>query len=232
MAQVRQPAEGRSISRLEARLASDQRHAQLRLCGRSGAAGASFDGGRGQFALPIGFLHSDKHGRNSLVWDAIEPLRPLIDALVFKFIAQREFTRSDFPQAGRNAHRIGSRDHRRASAGFAVAVATARGRGAMDGEDDCRRRQTTSKGLNTRVPFDFRDLGRLSPRPRQSPVASRKSKGSGERQFKKVTCNAPRPRYSRRHRPDLWGRSSRRLGRRRARDREREISDVDSGEIE
>ena len=29
------------------------------------------------FALPIGFLHSDKHGRNSLVWDAIEPLRPL-----------------------------------------------------------------------------------------------------------------------------------------------------------
>jgi CRISPR/Cas system-associated endonuclease Cas1 len=51
------------------------------------------------FALPIGFLHSDKHGRNSLVWDAIEPLRPLIDARVFKFIAQREFVRSDFPQA-------------------------------------------------------------------------------------------------------------------------------------
>ena len=58
------------------------------------------------FALPIGFLHSDKHGRNSLVWDAIEPLRPLIDARVFKFIASREFGRSDFPQAGRNAHRL------------------------------------------------------------------------------------------------------------------------------
>jgi CRISPR/Cas system-associated endonuclease Cas1 len=58
------------------------------------------------FALPIGFLHSDKHGRNSLVWDAIEPLRPLVDARVFKFIASREFVRSDFPQAGRNAHRI------------------------------------------------------------------------------------------------------------------------------
>ena len=39
----------------------------------------------------------------------------------------------------------------------------------MDGEDDCRRRQTTSKGLNTRVPFDFRDLGRLSQRPAQVP---------------------------------------------------------------
>jgi CRISPR-associated protein Cas1 len=57
-------------------------------------------------ALPIGSLHSDKHGRNSLVWDAIEPLRPEIDARVFKFIAQKEFVRSDFPQAGRNAHRI------------------------------------------------------------------------------------------------------------------------------
>ena len=57
-------------------------------------------------ALPIGLLHSDKKGRNSLVWDAIEPLRPEIDARVFKFIATREFRRSDFPQAGRNAHRI------------------------------------------------------------------------------------------------------------------------------
>jgi hypothetical protein len=57
-------------------------------------------------ALPIGFLHSDKKGRNSLVWDAIEPVRPAIDARVFKFIASREFGRSDFPQAGRNAHRI------------------------------------------------------------------------------------------------------------------------------
>ena len=58
------------------------------------------------FALSIGFLHGDKHGRNSLVWDTIEPLRPEIDARVFKFIASREFGRSDFPQAGRNAHRI------------------------------------------------------------------------------------------------------------------------------
>ena len=27
-------------------------------------------------ALPIGYLHSDRKGRNSFVWDAIEPLRP------------------------------------------------------------------------------------------------------------------------------------------------------------
>ena len=37
-------------------------------------------------ALPIGYLHSDKKGRNSLVWDAIEPLRPAIDANVFAFV--------------------------------------------------------------------------------------------------------------------------------------------------
>jgi CRISPR-associated protein Cas1 len=57
-------------------------------------------------ALPIGFLHSDKKGRNSLVWDAIEPLRPMIDAGVFGYIGQREFARGDFPQSGANAYRL------------------------------------------------------------------------------------------------------------------------------
>jgi CRISPR-associated endonuclease Cas1 len=64
--------------------------------------------GRG-LALPIGYLHSDKKGRNSLVWDAIEPLRPSIDAKVFDFVATYEFARSDFPQSGFNVHRL-SRD--------------------------------------------------------------------------------------------------------------------------
>ena len=60
-------------------------------------------------ALPIGYLHSDKKGRNSLVWDAIEPLRPAIDANVFAFVAAHEFARRDFPQSGYNVHRL-SRD--------------------------------------------------------------------------------------------------------------------------
>src|SRR5271166_5554275 len=55
--------------------------------------------------LPIGYLHSDKKGRNSLVWDAIEPLRPSIDAKVFAFVEAHEFARSDFPQSGYNVHR-------------------------------------------------------------------------------------------------------------------------------
>jgi CRISP-associated protein Cas1 len=57
-------------------------------------------------ALQIGFLHRDKHGRNSLVWDCIEPLRAKINARVFAFVASREFTRSDFPASGINVHRI------------------------------------------------------------------------------------------------------------------------------
>jgi CRISP-associated protein Cas1 len=59
--------------------------------------------------LSIGYLHSDKKSRNSLVWDAIEPLRPSIDAKVFAFIEAHEFARRDFPQSGYNVHRL-SRD--------------------------------------------------------------------------------------------------------------------------
>ena len=59
--------------------------------------------------LSIGYLHSDKKGRNSLVWDAIELLRPSIDAKVFDFVAAHEFARRDFPQSGYNVHLL-SRD--------------------------------------------------------------------------------------------------------------------------
>jgi CRISPR-associated protein Cas1 len=44
----------------------------------------------------IGFLHADKRGRWSLAWDAIEPLRPLIEARAFRFIARERFSASDF----------------------------------------------------------------------------------------------------------------------------------------
>jgi CRISP-associated protein Cas1 len=57
-------------------------------------------------ALPIGFLHSDRKGRNSLVWDAIEPLRPVIDANVFAYLANHTFSRSDFPQTSASSFRL------------------------------------------------------------------------------------------------------------------------------
>jgi CRISPR/Cas system-associated endonuclease Cas1 len=57
-------------------------------------------------ALQIGFLHVDKHGRNSFVWDAIEPLRARIHERVFAFIASHEFARRDFPTSLVSTHRI------------------------------------------------------------------------------------------------------------------------------
>jgi CRISPR/Cas system-associated endonuclease Cas1 len=46
--------------------------------------------------LAIGFLHQDKPHRHSLVFDALEPLRPLIDAKVRAFIEASAFDRGDF----------------------------------------------------------------------------------------------------------------------------------------
>jgi CRISP-associated protein Cas1 len=57
-------------------------------------------------ALQIGFLHSDKTGRNSLVWDCIEPLRPIIDAKVLRYIEGREFKRRDFAQTTASTYRL------------------------------------------------------------------------------------------------------------------------------
>jgi CRISP-associated protein Cas1 len=57
-------------------------------------------------ALQIGYLHADKTGRNSLVWDAIEPIRPMITGNVFKYIASREWHRKDFPQTGADVFRL------------------------------------------------------------------------------------------------------------------------------
>jgi CRISPR-associated endonuclease Cas1 len=47
----------------------------------------------------IGFLHADKPGRWSLAWDAIEPLRPMIEARAFRFVARERFTPDDFIRA-------------------------------------------------------------------------------------------------------------------------------------
>jgi CRISPR/Cas system-associated endonuclease Cas1 len=46
--------------------------------------------------LAIGYLHFNKPHRHSLVFDALEPLRPLIDAKVRAFIETNTFDRGDF----------------------------------------------------------------------------------------------------------------------------------------
>lgn len=57
--------------------------------------------------LSIGFLHADKPGRFSLTYDAIEPLRPFIEAKTFAFLARHQFAANDFIQMkGSNELRI------------------------------------------------------------------------------------------------------------------------------
>lgn len=60
--------------------------------------------------LAIGFLHADSKLRNSLVWDAIEPLRPLIDARVAKFFGEHRIGRGDFIRLQGGARRANSAD--------------------------------------------------------------------------------------------------------------------------
>jgi CRISPR-associated protein Cas1 len=58
----------------------------------------------------IGFLHADKPGRWSLAWDAIEPLRPSIEASLFAFIRRYQFSGGDFIHVhdARGSIRLGS----------------------------------------------------------------------------------------------------------------------------
>jgi CRISP-associated protein Cas1 len=58
----------------------------------------------------IGFLHADKPGRWSLAWDAIELLRPSIEASLFAFIRRYQFSGGDFIRVhdARGSIRLGS----------------------------------------------------------------------------------------------------------------------------
>jgi CRISP-associated protein Cas1 len=44
----------------------------------------------------IGYLHACRPGRAALVYDLMEPLRPLVDRLVLDFVRSHTFTPSDF----------------------------------------------------------------------------------------------------------------------------------------
>jgi CRISP-associated protein Cas1 len=58
----------------------------------------------------IGFLHADKPGRWSLAWDAIELLRPSIEASLFAFVRRYQFSGGDYirVQDARGSIRLGS----------------------------------------------------------------------------------------------------------------------------
>ena len=44
----------------------------------------------------IGFLHANRRGRTSLVYDLMEPLRPLVDRKLIEMICSRSFASADF----------------------------------------------------------------------------------------------------------------------------------------
>jgi CRISPR/Cas system-associated endonuclease Cas1 len=84
------------IGQSGARHATDPINAMLNLAyareaGRLGAMLAASGA-----CLAIGYLHFDKPHRHSLIYDALEPLRPLIDARVRAFIESNTFDRGDF----------------------------------------------------------------------------------------------------------------------------------------
>ena len=46
--------------------------------------------------VAVGSLHADQDGRASLVFDLMEPLRPVIDQTIFTWVSQQRWRRSDF----------------------------------------------------------------------------------------------------------------------------------------
>lgn len=44
----------------------------------------------------VGSLHADHDGRASLVYDLMEPLRPVIDKAIFCWVTQQRWRRADF----------------------------------------------------------------------------------------------------------------------------------------
>lgn len=46
--------------------------------------------------VAVGSLHADQDGRASLVYDVMEPLRPVVDKIIFDWITTQRWRRADF----------------------------------------------------------------------------------------------------------------------------------------
>jgi len=66
---------------------------------RLGCLGMGLDPG-------LGVYHVDKRGRDSLVYDIIEPVRPAVDEWLFKLLEEHVFTIEDFTETRRGAVRV------------------------------------------------------------------------------------------------------------------------------
>lgn len=54
----------------------------------------------------LGVYHLDKRGRDSLVYDVIEPVRPVVDEWLFRLLEEQVFTIADFTETRRGAVRV------------------------------------------------------------------------------------------------------------------------------
>ena len=54
----------------------------------------------------IGYLHSNRKGRLSLVYDLMEPMRPVVDRVVLTFVNEQTFSATDFPLSERGVCRL------------------------------------------------------------------------------------------------------------------------------
>ena len=54
----------------------------------------------------IGYLHSNRRGRLSLVYDLMEPMRPVVDRAVLTFVNDQTFAPTDFPVTERGVCRL------------------------------------------------------------------------------------------------------------------------------
>jgi CRISPR-associated protein Cas1 len=54
----------------------------------------------------IAYLHSNRRGRLSLIYDLMEPLRPVVDLAILNFVKDRTFTPDDFMLSSRGVCRM------------------------------------------------------------------------------------------------------------------------------
>jgi CRISP-associated protein Cas1 len=60
------------------------------------------------FDPTLGLMHTDKRYRPSLASDLMEPVRPVVDRIVFELIKDREFSRGEVVETRRGVCRLGA----------------------------------------------------------------------------------------------------------------------------
>ena len=80
------------------RLADRPLNALLNLCYKLAEVEARFACVRLGLDPGLGVLHLDAPGRDSLAWDLLEPLRPVVDRFVLELVAERSFAKRDFAE--------------------------------------------------------------------------------------------------------------------------------------